>query len=89
MGRKFNFRIHPYHNRDAVCSVVNAGSIPQVVCFDMNTLERLPVPLVRAWRCLKAYVHCDDLAPGQQIFSGRFIRFCKALISLIKSRIYS
>lgn len=85
---KLNFRIRPYRNRDTSCCVM-ADAIPQVICFDMDTLERLPVPLVQTWSCLMAYVQCDDLVPRQQIFSGRPIRFCKALISLITSRIWS
>ena len=86
---KFNFRIHPYKDIDTTCAVIAASKVPVVVCIDMNTAKRIPVPLLCAWHHLWQYVLCNDPGETQQIFSGRPIRLCKALISLIRSRIYS
>lgn len=87
--KKINFRIRAYQSKDTACSVINALRIPEVICIDMESAKALPVPLVCACLHLWNYVLCDALCERQQIFSGRSIRFCKALISLIKSRIYS
>lgn len=86
---RFNYRLRPYRNLDTCCYIVNAVGIPRVRCFDMETLERLPVPLVRAWSSLRTYVLSDEPESRQHMFSGRPIRFCKALISLIMSRVWS
>ena len=88
MKKKLNLRIRRYRDRDTACSIVNASGIPEVVCIDMTTAERVPVPLVSALRHLRHYILCDDLCVTQQMFSGRPARLCKALISLIMSRIY-
>lgn len=82
-------RIRPYNDRDAVCFICCAESIPEVKCLDMDTLEYLPVPLALVWHNLWQYVLCDELCSGQKMFSGRPMRFCKALISLIRALIYS
>lgn len=87
MKKLFNFRVRGYRDRDTACSIVNACGIPEVVCIDMDTAERRPVPLVCAYHHLWQYVVCDELGEAQQMFSGRPMRLCKALISLIKSRI--
>lgn len=89
--KKFNTRLRRYRDRDTACALYMPAedAVPEVICIDMKTARRLPVALSSAWRCLWQYVIWDDLATGQQIFSGRPRRFCNALISLIMSRIYS
>lgn len=80
---KFNFRIRPYKDRDFGCMLHNVEHIPRVACFDTTTWEKIPVPLVSAWQRLWTYVICDE-EWEQPIMP---VRFCKALIALMMTRI--
>lgn len=96
---QLNFRIRPYVNRDCVYSVIRGSSplLPEVICFDMDTLECLPVPAVMVWRKLKPYIADDVRNDGLRVFSSvsgnglfaRLVRSCQVALVLLVSRMYS
>lgn len=86
---RLNLQVSRYKERDSACHICESAlGIPNVLCLDMDTAEAYPVPLVSAFKYLWLYVRCDDLCDCHQAFLSKPMRLCKAVISLISSRIY-